>query len=148
MSNAVSRSLRSAHVPARVIAGVFIAHSGFDKWRGDEATAAAVHGMASGTYPFLAKLGPERFLKLLAAGEIAVGVAVALPVVPERVAGAALTGFSGALLGLYARTPGLRKPHSIWPTQQGIPISKDAWLFGIGLTLLAESFAAKAAPHT
>ena len=59
---------------------------------------------------------------------------------PERVAGAALTGFADALLGLYVRTPGMRKPHSIWPTQQGIAISKDAWLLGIGLTLLAESF--------
>jgi uncharacterized membrane protein YphA (DoxX/SURF4 family) len=147
MSNLSFRSLRSAHVPARVIAGAFILHSGLDKWKGDEATAAAVHGMASGTYPFLAKLGPERFLKVLAAGEIAVGAAVAIPVVPEWVAGAALTGFSGALLGLYARTPGLRKPHSIWPTQQGIPISKDAWLFGIGLTLLAESFSSDATSH-
>jgi hypothetical protein len=34
----------------------------------------------------------------------------------------------------------MRKPHSIWPTQQGIAISKDVWLLGIGLTLLAESF--------
>jgi hypothetical protein len=135
-------SLRSAHVPARVIAGVFILHSCIDKWKGDEATAAAVHGMASGTYPFLAKLGPDKFLKLLAAGEIAVGAAVAIPIVPERVAGAALTGFAGSLLGLYVRTPGMRKPHSIWPTQQGIAISKDAWLLGIGLTLLAASFSA------
>jgi hypothetical protein len=139
MSNLSFPSVRSAHVPARVIAGTFILHSGLDKWKGDEATAAAVHGMASGTYPFLSKLGPEKFLKLLAAGEIAVGAAVALPVVPERVAGAALTGFAGALLGLYVRTPGMRKPHSIWPTQQGIAISKDAWLLGIGLTLLAAS---------
>ena len=135
-------SLRSAHVPARVIAGAFILHSGIDKWKGDEATAAAVHGMASGTYPFLAKLGPDKFLKLLAAGEIAVGAAVAIPIVPERVAGVALTGFAGSLLGLYVRTPGMREPHSIWPTQQGIAISKDAWLLGIGLTLLAESFTA------
>jgi hypothetical protein len=135
-------SPRSAHVPARVIAGAFILHSGIDKWKGDEATATAVHGMASGTYPFLAKLGPDKFLKLLAAGEIAVGAAVAIPIVPERVAGAALTGFAGSLLGLYVRTPGMRKPHSIWPTQQGIAISKDAWLLGIGLTLLAASFSA------
>jgi hypothetical protein len=140
MSDGSFRSLRSAHVPARVIAGAFILHSGLDKWKGDETTAAALHGMASGTYPFLAKLEPGRFLKLLAAGEIAVGAAVAVPLVPERIAGAALTGFSASLLGLYARTPGLRKPGSIWPTQQGIPVSKDVWLLGIGLGLLVESF--------
>jgi len=31
-------------------------------------------------------------------------------------AGAGLTGFSGALLAMYARTPALRRPGSIWPS--------------------------------
>lgn len=133
-----------AQLPARLAAGVYIAHSGIDKWNGDDATAEAVHGMAVGTYPFLAKLGPRRFLRLLAAGEIAVGAAVALPIVPTRTAGAALSAFSTALLGLYARTPGMRKPGSIWPTQQGIGISQDIWLLGIGISLLTQT----ATPHT
>ena len=78
-------------------------------------------------------------MRLLAASEIAIGAALLAPVVPAAAAGAALTGFSGTLLGLYVRTPGLRKPGSVWPTHQGIGISKDVWMLGIGLGLLAGS---------
>ena len=46
--------------------------------------------------------------------------------------------FSGGLLGLYARTPGLRKQGSPFPTQQGIPLAKDAWLMSIGLGLVID----------
>ena len=55
---------------------------------------------------------------------------------PTAVAGAALTAFSGGLLGLYLRTPGMRKPGSLAPTEQGLPIAKDSWLLGIGIGLL------------
>ncbi|GAC1539485.1 MAG: hypothetical protein NVS3B12_25690 [Acidimicrobiales bacterium] len=62
---------------------------------------------------------------------------------PAAVAGVALSGFSAALLGLYARTPGLRKPGSVWPTPQGTAISKDVWMLGIGLGLLADAVTAR-----
>lgn len=126
-------------IPTRLSAGGYILHSGWEKWRADEATAQAIHGMAAGAFPFLKDIPPERFLKLLAAGEIVTGAVLVLPGVPTGVAGAALTGFSGGLTGLYFRTPGLRRPGSIWPTQQGIGISKDVWLLGIGLGLLSEA---------
>ena len=32
----------------------------------------------------------------------------------------------------------MRKPGSIWPTQQGTAISKDSWLLAIGLALLID----------
>jgi len=82
---------------------------------------------------------PTRFLRLLAAGEIATGAALLTPMVSTAKAGAALTGFSGALVGLYAKTPGMRKPGSVWPTRQGTGISKDVWMLGIGLALLADA---------
>jgi hypothetical protein len=59
------------------------------------------------------------------------------PVVPGALAGAALTGFSGSLLTMYLRTPALHKPGSVWPTQVGTGISKDVWMLGIGLGLMA-----------
>jgi len=40
---------------------------------------------------------------------------------------------------MYARTPALRKPGSIWPSPGGIPVSKDVWMLGIGLGLLADA---------
>jgi hypothetical protein len=54
------------------------------------------------------------------------------------VAGAALTAFSGGLIGLYLRTPGMRREGSLRPTQPGVPLAKDAWLVGIGLGLMAD----------
>jgi hypothetical protein len=58
--------------------------------------------------------------------------------VPNAVAGAALTGFSGSLLAMYARTPSMRMPGSIWPSRTGIAVSKDVWMLGIGLGLVAD----------
>ncbi|WP_207556036.1 hypothetical protein [Intrasporangium flavum] len=56
---------------------------------------------------------------------------------PNRLAGAALTAFSGGLVGLYLRTPGMRQEGSIWPTPDGMAVSKDTWMLGIGASLLA-----------
>jgi hypothetical protein len=47
-----------------------------------------------------------------------------------------LTGFSGGLLGLYLKTPGMRKPGSLAPTEQGLAVAKDIWLVGIGIGLM------------
>jgi uncharacterized membrane protein YphA (DoxX/SURF4 family) len=126
------------HVPQRVATGAFILNSGIGKWSADEETAKQLHGFATGTYPFLAKLKPEDFVKLLAGTEIALGTALLLPFVPTLVAGAGLTAFSGGLLGLYARTPGLRKDGTPFPTRDGIPLAKDIWMAGIGLGLVID----------
>lgn len=127
-----------ARMPERLATGAFIFHSGFEKWSGDAETAAGIHGMAAGAYPFLKKLEPATFLKALSVAEMATGAALMLPLVPNRVAGAALTAFSAGLLGLYVRTPGMRKEGSVWPTQQGMGVSKDAWMLGIGTSLVID----------
>jgi hypothetical protein len=111
---------------------------------GTEQTAAGVHGMASGTYPFLKPIEPATFLKLLAGAEIGLGAALLLPVVPAVVAGAGLVGFAGGLLGLYLRTPGMRE--GVRPTQQGTPIAKDVWLLGIGAALVLDDLIARRRP--
>jgi hypothetical protein len=126
------------HLPQRIATGAFILNSGIGKLNADEETAAQLHGFAVGTYPFLAKLKPQDFVKLLGGTEIALGAALLLPVVPSALAGAGLAAFSGGLLGLYVRTPGMRKEGSPLPTQQGIPIAKDVWMLGIGLGLVLD----------
>ncbi len=126
-------------VPTRVATGAYVLHSGWDKWSGGEEQAVSVHGTAANAFPFLRKVPPATFLKALAAAEIATGVALLAPVVPNRVAGTFLTGFAGSLLTMYMRTPGLHKPGSVWPTSAGVGISKDVWMLGIGLGLLADS---------
>jgi hypothetical protein len=123
-------------LPARITAGAFILNSGVSKLSADEQTAAGLHQMATGAYPFLATMKPRDFARLLGVGEIAVGSALLLPVVPTGLAGLALTGFSGSLLGLYIKIPGMRQENSLRPTQQGVSLAKDSWLLGIGVSLL------------
>jgi uncharacterized membrane protein YphA (DoxX/SURF4 family) len=131
--------LSARDVPARLATGAFILHSGLEKWNGPVEQAEGVHGMASAAFPFLGSIPAPRFLRRLAAGEIATGALLLSPFVSGRVAGTALTGFSGALLAMYGRTPAMHRPGSIWPTQAGIPVSKDVWMLGIGLGLMAGS---------
>jgi hypothetical protein len=125
-----------SEIPARVSAGAFILNSGLGKRGADEATAAGLHGFASGTYPFLKSVPPEQFARYLSTAEIAIGALLLTPFVPTVVAGTALTAFSGGLLGLYLRTPGMRKEGSLAPTQDGLALAKDAWLAGIGLSIV------------
>jgi hypothetical protein len=135
----MSFSAKARRLPGRLAAGAFILNAGLGKWNADEEAAARLHGMAAGTYPFLAKIKPKDFARLLAASEIALGSALLLPVVPAAVAGAGLTAFSGGLLGLYLRTEGLTKEDGIRPTQQGTAIAKDVWMLAIGLGLVIDS---------
>lgn len=130
--------MKLRNLPTRLATGGFILHSGLEKWRGGEPQAQGIHGMAAGAYPIVKSLKPTEFLRALSVGEIAVGTALLAPMVSTAAAGAALTGFSGALVGLYLRTPALHQPNSIWPTPDGIGVSKDVWMLGIGLGLIAE----------
>ena len=124
-------------VPLRVVTGAFILNSGMNKRGADPDTATALHGFAAGTYPQVKSMPPERFVATLSAGEIGLGAALlAVPVVPAAVAGAGLTGFAAGMLGLYARTPGMRQEGSIRPTEQGTALAKDVWMLGIGVSLL------------
>jgi hypothetical protein len=58
-------------------------------------------------------------------------------------AGGALAGFAGGLLGLYLKTPGLREEGSLKPTQAGTAIAKDVWMLGIGAGLVLESLSSR-----
>ena len=131
-------SLHLRNVPTRVATGAYILHSGLSKWNGSEEQAKGVHAAAAGAYPFLADVQPATFLKVLAAAEIGIGAALLTPFVGNRLAGAALTAFSGGLIGMYLRTPALHEPGSVWPTRAGTAISKDVWMLGIGVGLLAD----------
>jgi hypothetical protein len=131
-------SIKAGHLPGRIAAGAFILNSGIGKLSADDEAAANIHGFAVGAYPFLNQLKPKDFVRGLAISEIALGAALLIPVVPAALVGAGLTAFSGGLLGLYARTPGMRKEGSLLPTQEGIALAKDVWLAGIGVGLIVD----------
>ena len=126
------------HLPQRIATGAFILNSGIGKLSLDDEGAAHLHGFAAGAYPFLNQLKPKDFARILGVSEIALGAALLIPVVPAALAGAGLTAFSGGLLGLYARTPGMRKEGSPFPTQEGIALAKDVWMAGIGVGLIVD----------
>ncbi|TQS40904.1 hypothetical protein [Cryptosporangium phraense] len=134
---------RLSQLPPRLATGAYILNSGLSKRNADEEAAAGMHGMAAGTYPFLAGIEPKQFAKYLSTAEIALGTALLVPIVPAAVAGAGLAAFAGGLLGLYLKTPGLREEGSIRPTQAGTPIAKDVWMFGIGAGLVLESLTSR-----
>lgn len=125
--------VKLSHLPTRLATGAFMLNSGWSKLGADRPTAERLHAMAAGTYPSVRQLDPERFTRLLAAGELALGAALVVPIVPTGLAGAGLTGFSAGLLGLYLNTPGMHEEGSLRPTQQGTPLAKDIWLLGIGV---------------
>lgn len=136
-SGSAWRSL-ARQLPLRLTVGAFFLNSGLSKRDADQATAERLQQFATATYPFLGKLDAQKFTRQLSTGEIAIATALLLPVIPAAVAGTALTAFSCGTLGLYLRTPGMRREGSLRPTEQGTPLAKDVWLLGIGLSLIAE----------
>ncbi|MQA01946.1 MAG: hypothetical protein GEV07_04190 [Streptosporangiales bacterium] len=128
-------------LPGRTAAGAFILNSGLSKRSADAETAEHLHGMASGTYPFVKNLDAQTFTRLVSAGEITLGTVLLLPVVPTAVAGAGLAAFAGGLFGLYLRTPGMRQEGSLRPTPDGIALAKDTWLLGMGLGFVLDTVA-------
>jgi hypothetical protein len=140
----VGLPVKLADIAPRVATGAFILNSGLSKRNAGPEQAAGMHGMASATYPFLGKMDPQQFAKLLAAGEITLGAALLAPVVPTALAGAALTAFAGGLIGMYLKAPGMHKEGSLAPTEQGTAIAKDVWMLGIGIGWVVDALAHRA----
>lgn len=125
----------SWQLPLRASSGVFLLDSGLGKLAPDEEKAAHLQSFAAQTFPFAGKMEARQFARLLGTGELVIASALLLPVVSARVAGLGLSTFALGLLGLYFRTPGMRKEHSLRPTEQGLSLAKDVWLLGIGAAL-------------
>lgn len=135
----MSLAAKLRRAPIRIVTGAFILNSGLGKVDVDGDTAKSLHGMASGAYPVLAKVPPTAFGKALAITEVTLGGALLAPFVPAGLAGLGLIGFSGALLGMWWRTPGMHHEGSPRPTMQGTAIAKDVWMLGVGVSLVTDA---------
>lgn len=131
------------HVPLRLATGAFILNSGLSKRNARGEAAEGLHGFATAGHPELEPVEPETFVKGLSAGEMALGAALLLPVVPSWLAGAALTAFGLGLNRLYWRAPGLRQEGDLRPTEEGQGIAKDAWMTAIGAALVIDALTDK-----
>ncbi|HLS63690.1 MAG TPA: hypothetical protein VK060_09950 [Ruania sp.] len=125
-------------LPLRLASGAFILNSGYTKLSLDSDGAKGLQEMAVNAFPQLASLEAEDFGKYLAAGELTLGAALLTPFLPSRLVGLALTVFSGSLVWMYLRTPGLTESDGVRPSQQGTAFAKDIWLAAIGLALLLD----------
>jgi hypothetical protein len=131
--------MRAWPIPLRLATGAFILNSGLEKRKLETEGAEHLQSFASGAYPVVKRLPPERFGRALSTAEIAVGVVLLSPFVSSATAGVVLGGFSGSLLGLYWKTPGLHREHDPRPTHDGIPMAKDVWMAGSAAALVLGS---------
>ncbi len=130
--------MQLSHIPLRLSTGAFILNSGIGKQDLDRDTAAYLQGMAANAFPQVKQLNPEKFGKVLAGAETALGAALLLPFIPSRLVGLGLAAFSGGLLAMYFRTPGMTQDDAIRPSQEGTPVAKDVWMLGIALALIID----------
>jgi hypothetical protein len=131
-------------LPGRVATGAFILSSGLDKRAPDDQTVHGLYGFATSVYPFLKRVDAPTFVRGVAAAEIGIGAALLAPFVSTAVAGAALTGFSAGLLGLYLKTPAMRRGEGdLRPSPDGLALAKDVWMLGSGLTMIVDGLRRK-----
>ncbi|MFT4471260.1 hypothetical protein ACMX2H_15260 [Arthrobacter sulfonylureivorans] len=130
--------MKLSHIPLRLTSGAFILNSGLGKQKLDKESAAGMQQMGSRAFPALKQMDPEKFGKMLAYGETALGAALLLPFVPSRLAGLGLAAFSGSLLAMYFKTPHMTQEDNVRPSAEGTPVAKDIWLFGIALALILD----------
>ncbi|GAB3542216.1 hypothetical protein GCM10027403_34620 [Arthrobacter tecti] len=128
----------ASHIPLRLSTGAFILNSGLTKRNIDRDSAGYLQGMAANAFPQVKQLDPEKFGKVISAVETGLGAALLLPFVPSRLVGLGLAAFSGGLLAMYFRTPEMTEDDDVRPSQQGTPVAKDVWMFGIALALIID----------
>jgi len=129
--------LKLRQLPPRLAAGAYILNSGLSKRGLDDDAYAGMQEMAARAVPQLAQMSARDFGKLLMRGEVALGAALLLPVVPSWLVGMGLTGFSAALLRMYRNSPGMTID-GIRPTPEGTAVAKDVFLLGIGMGLVLD----------
>jgi hypothetical protein len=130
--------------PIRIIFGAFFLHVALTHRELDEKGAKGLQRFAASGWPFVKKLSPMQFKQAMVVGECAVAASLLVPGVPAVLGGVALTGFGTGLLGVYARTPMLRRSEkSVRPNDLGLSIAKDSWMLAAGLAVLADAFLAR-----
>jgi hypothetical protein len=130
-------------LPIRVIFGGFFLHVALSHRELDENGAKGLRSFAASGYPFLKKVPPLTYKWGMVTAESAVAASLLVPGVPAVVGGAALTGFGGGLMGVYARNPMLRRSKlSARPSDLGLSMAKDSWMVAAGLAVLADAFSA------
>ena len=122
----------------RGVTGAFVLNSGLSKRGMPTEAAQGLQGFAATGVPAVAKMSPDAFGKFVAYSEVGIGAALLTPVVPKKVAGAALGVFSAGLLSMYFRNPAMTESDGIRPSQDGMSLAKDAFMAAIAGALITD----------
>lgn len=120
----------------RLVTGAYILNSGVGKLGMAPEHSSGLQDMASQVIPQVAQIDSDQFGKYLGYGEIALGSALLVPIVPTRLAGLGLGAFSAGLIFTYLRTPGMTLSDGFRPSEGGVAMAKDIWLAGIAVALV------------
>lgn len=130
--------MRLTHIPLRLTTGAFIFNAGWGKRDLDRDRAAGLQTMAATVIPPVSRIDAAKFGKMLSYAEMTLGAALLMPFVPSRMAGIGLGIFSGSLVTLYLKTPGMTLEDGIRPSPQGTALAKDVWMLGIAIALILD----------
>lgn len=126
----ISTDLRRA--PLRLTTGALVINSGISRFTVSDETSATIQHTAARYVPQVERIKPDLFSKLLAAGQVAVGSALLLPIVPSYAAGLGASLLGGSLAAAKWRTHGSRLS------------TDDLLMAGTGVSLLLDSLTASA----
>lgn len=127
---AISADLRRA--PLRLTTGALIINAGIAQFNADEESSRTLHQTAAQYVPQVGRMDPRVFSRSLAAGQLTLGAALLLPVVPTAAAGLGLSLLGASLAATKWRTPGMRTP------------TEDVLMAGSGVSLLLDSLTSSA----
>ncbi|WP_331460337.1 MULTISPECIES: hypothetical protein [unclassified Arthrobacter] len=130
--------MKISHIPLRLTTGAYILNSGLNKRNLDAESAAGLQQMAANAFPQVQDIEPVKFGKLLSNAEICVGLSLLLPFVPSRLAGLILGCFSGGMVRMYLKTPGMTEQDGIRPSADGMGLAKDTWMAGVAAALILD----------
>lgn len=130
--------MRLSNVFLRGIPGAYLLQSGYGKLGMDAESAEGLKGFAATGVPQFADWDAKTFTTFIAGTEMALGAALVTPIIPKRLVGLGLLGFSAGLLSMYFRNPDMTQADGIRPSQAGTALSKDAFLAAIGASLATQ----------
>ena len=142
----ISANLRRA--PLRLGTGAFVVNSGIAAFSADNETTKRLQSTAARLMPQVEKMDPRTFAKVLGAGEVTLGAALILPVVPAAVAGLGLSAFAASLLATQRPTNGQHADGQNETPASATPPATEAWMLGAGVSLLLDALTTPAHDKT
>jgi len=133
----LSANVRRA--PLRLTTGAFVLNSGVSTFGASDEQTKKLQSTAAKLMPQVERMDPRTFAKVVGAGEVTLGTALMLPMVPAAVAGLGLTALAASLLASRPTTNGHHASPGGETTSVPVPNATEAWMLGSGVSLLLDA---------